>query len=114
MLHFFFMKVSEIEHYFHGLAQIYLPGRVVWGITLAEDVLFKEVYIGIILIIVVVNFIIIIGYGYYFDGNIQCHLQRGSNMPPREKVPRKIDIIPISHLSIYISLLIKKELIIAF
>ena len=37
------MKADEIKHYLHGLAQIYLGRRVVWGITLAEDVLLNEV-----------------------------------------------------------------------
>ena len=35
--------MEEVKHHFHGLAQIHLPHRVVWGITLAEDVLFNEV-----------------------------------------------------------------------
>ena len=33
----------EITHYFRGLAGLHLPGRVVFGINMAEDVLFNEV-----------------------------------------------------------------------
>lgn len=36
-------QVAEIIHYFHGLAQIYLPTRVVFGVNMSEDVLFNEV-----------------------------------------------------------------------
>ena len=36
-------SIIEIIHYFCGLTELHLPGRVVFGINMAEDVLFNEV-----------------------------------------------------------------------